>query len=389
MKKEDQGFTLIELIVSVAVLSVMTAILFKIFIMSGRMNMKAEREAAVLNEAKRTMEELKGSSFHELEKELSEGKLIEIAGSLYWYELLSEGEGQKGYRLIRTYGRDSKDGKAPYLVYVELDSGCYNSEEKEDQGKVYSINTYQMPNIVDVGSRENLVWEPDTLSKDDALLAEELLFKVNPKEKETDSEEDDTEEDTVEETYTEEDIVKYLSLEIGDQIKETDPKEKIIIAGMTLIYTVNQGEKNHLEDFSQTDTVKQFLSSFKKQVIWDQDARKPGNRIYVFLPETVWTEYKKILVSAKNKEKFDLCIIAPQSDSEMGMKRNDIQIVGPGKGNVVLYTNLKEDPISYSKAKTRLYRLNVAIYEADYEKQEKGRPEKGRELVRLQSTKSE
>lgn len=385
MKKEDQGFTLIELIVSVAVLSAMTAILLKIFILSGRMNMKAEREAAVLNEAKRTMEELKGSSFRELETGLSDGKPIEIAGNLYWHELLSEGERQKGYRLIKTYGRDSKDGRALYLVYAELESGCYSSEAEEDLEKVYSINTYRMPNIVDVGSFQNLVWEPDTLSKDDALLAEKLLFKVNSEEEETDSEEEGTEK----ETYTEEDIAKYLSLEIGDQIKETDPKEGIVIAGMTLVYTVNQSEKNHLGDFSQADTIKQFLGSFKKQVIWDQDTRKPGNRIYVFLPKTASTEYKKILISAKNKEKFELYIIAPQPDTKMRMKRNDIQIVGSGKENVVLHTNLEEDPISYSKAKTRLYRLNVVIYEADYEKQEKGRPGIGRELVRLQSAKSE
>ena len=74
MEKKDGGFTLIELLIALAVLSIMAGVLLQSFVVSRRMNTKARKDELLLDAAKRTMEELKGYPFEELEKFLAEGE---------------------------------------------------------------------------------------------------------------------------------------------------------------------------------------------------------------------------------------------------------------------------------------------------------------------------
>ena len=74
MEKKDGGFTLIELLIALAVLSIMAGVLLQSFVVSRMMNTKARKDELLLDAAKRTMEELKGYPFEELEKFLAEGE---------------------------------------------------------------------------------------------------------------------------------------------------------------------------------------------------------------------------------------------------------------------------------------------------------------------------
>ena len=71
MEKKDGGFTLIELLIALAVLSIMAGVLLQSFVVSRMMNTKARKDELLLDAAKRTMEELKGYPFEELEKFLA------------------------------------------------------------------------------------------------------------------------------------------------------------------------------------------------------------------------------------------------------------------------------------------------------------------------------
>ena len=138
MEKKDGGFTLIELLIALAVLSIMAGVLLQSFVVSRRMNTKARKDELLLDAAKRTMEELKGYPFEELEKFLAEGEgtaggRIMIGNTMYRIERLEEegagreaggGEGggqdgasetgqRQGYRLTAEYGHNpSGDGRA-------------------------------------------------------------------------------------------------------------------------------------------------------------------------------------------------------------------------------------------------------------------------------------
>ncbi|MEW3562467.1 type II secretion system protein, partial [Enterococcus avium] len=95
MEKKDGGFTLIELLIALAVLSIMAGVLLQSFVVSRRMNTKARKDELLLDAAKRTMEELKGYPFEELEKFLAEGDgtaggRIMIGNTMYRIERLEE-----------------------------------------------------------------------------------------------------------------------------------------------------------------------------------------------------------------------------------------------------------------------------------------------------------
>ncbi len=462
MKKKDGGFTLIELLIALAVLSIMAGVLLQSFVISRRMNTKARKDELVLDAAKRTMEELKGYPFEKLETFLAaggktpgtggdgdsegdEGGTVMIGNTIYRVERLEDGpdpdggaksvgtdgeDGEQtdsgtrqGYRLTAEYGRSpAGSGKAAYLICAEADYEKYNSTEDEDREKSYSINQYQMPNIADVSSFQNVVIEPQALMKDDKSLTSQLLLKVNPDEegdgediKEGEAEGIDSsggsgsEEET---EYTEDDVKRYLWL----TVKETAATEDEENEGGTLtvqaqaVYTVDETEGNH---YNEEHTIEVNLESVKKTVVKDEKTGLPANRIYLFLPDDetkyTWTSeaakdgngtvesgfpgFEKIYIGYSLDEKVEFFMVAANPDLYKESGINNKVTVEPAEGTeLLIYSNLDgKEPVSWKDAEKRLYHLTVTVYEADYggTGAENGEPERGREVLKLDSTKSE
>lgn len=426
MKQENQGFTLIELIIAIAVLSVMAGVLFQPFLISRRMNAKSRKEEVVLDVARKTMERFKGYSFSELEQlsETEEAGVLNIGGITYEYEpLLDKPSAEKeeeetngsdteikkeGYRLIREYKSKKTDDKAEYLICVEADRGRYGLEE--DSGS-YSINHYQMPNIADVSSFQNIVYDPLTLEKDDELLIEELLLKVNPEENEEEGEGENTKEDDGGSEDEEEkiifdieDISKYIFLNLEEQGtgREMTGADKLS-SHLKLVYTVAfsdaaAGEKKEkpqkIEDIPKGLSLISELPAIKRTVIIDEKYGKPLNRLYLFLPESV--EFESIFVTARLGHPYELYVIQPSLTAGEGMKKEDIILPREARkegGSIQLYSNLEikesvtqDQPVSLYEAENRLYHLTVTVYEADYSS---GELESGAEILRLDSAKPE
>ncbi|MCB6610338.1 type II secretion system protein [[Clostridium] symbiosum] len=458
MKKRNGGFTLIELLIALAVLSIMAGVLLQSFVISRRMNTKARKDELVLDAAKRTMEELKGYPFENLETFLaggggtpgeddgsgnSAGGNVVIGNTIYRVERLEDGSGsddgtpageeggdgnpsssgsRQGYRLTAEYGRDaSGSGKAAYLICAEADYEKYNSTEGEDQEKSYSINRYQMPNIADVSSFQNVVIEPQALMKDDKSLTSQLLLKVNPDEEEDeedggegaaeDSDGSGSEDETV---YTEEDVKRYLWL----SVKETAAADGGSGEAGTLtvqaqaVYTVKETEGN---SYSAEESVGASFASVKKNVVKDKKTGLPANRVYLFLPDNetkyTWTSeeakdggeaeesgfpgFDRIYIGSSLEEEMELFIVAANPDQYEAEEANQdekVKIESAEGTELLIYSNIGgKEPVSWKEAENRLYHLTVTVYEADYSGTgaENGDPERGREVLKLDSTKSE
>lgn len=454
MKKRNGGFTLIELLIALAVLSIMAGVLLQSFVISRRMNTKARKDELVLDAAKRTMEELKGYPFENLETFLaggggtpgegdgsgnSAGGNVMIGNTIYRVERLENESGsddgtpageeggdenppssgsRQGYRLTAEYGRDtSGSGKAAYLVCAEADYEKYNSAEDEDREKSYSINRYQMPNIADVSGFQNVVIEPQALMKDDKSLTSQLLLKVNPDEEEDGEDSGEgaaedsggLEDETV---YTEEDVKRYLWL----FVKETAAADGGSGEAGTLtvqaqaVYTVKETEGN---SYSAEESVEANFASVKKNVVKDEKTGLPANRVYLFLPDHetkyTWTSeeakdgreaeesgfpgFDRIYIGSSLEEEIEFFMVAANPDQYKENETDNKVTVEPAGGTeLLIYSNIGgKEPVSWKDAENRLYHLTVTVYEADYNGTgaETGEPERGREVLKLDSTKSE
>lgn len=419
MEKNNRGFTLLELMIAIAVLSVMAAMLFQIFILSGGIDRKSRREERLQEIAKQTMEALKGDSFAVFFQETWEAKEGDgadrgtaVIGEIsYAFEPLPSGT---GYLLNFEYGGDvassSSSGKFPqYMIEAKIDWGIYSEVAEENhKDSPYSINRYRMPNIVDVSSFQNVVLDPNTLMQQDALRMGELLLKVNPREGSAlDGEEQASGEEAP--VYTEENITRFLHVDLSEKIEEGDSESGKMVVRVNAIYTVDPNVRlqppDQVSDFDRLDvserTVITPLTSIKRKIIRDETTNKTMNRIYLFLPEPSahgGQIFEKLYVTSDTKETYELYVVAAADGlTKAGYisVEEKAQAASGKESRVELYTNLQDEgnkqdePISYHEAERRLYHLSVSIYEADYEGAGMGTaPVKGKKVLQLDSTKS-
>lgn len=401
MYKENRGFTLLELIISIAVLSIMAGVLFQAFVVSRRIDTKAAREERVQNLAKSVMEDMKGASFWELEKkaEGEEDGTVTIGSYTYTCEPLA-GSGEEaggtdydgGYLLKREHRiSGSPEDRADYLIEVEADANRYKSAAEGDFESSYSINRYRMPNIADVSSFQNIVISPDMMIRDDAIRVSELLEKVNPEE-ETGADGEPAEA-AAEPEYNENDVEKALRVDIAEATASGDEDAKLL-AGAYGIYTV-AGIPESMEAVDAALSVTFPVASFKKHVMLDEKTGKSLNRIYLFLPPESAVEYEKIYINSdidSDKEHFYELYVIVNADNTTGKTEESYITLKETTPSVLsLLTNLETNkPVSLYDAGNHLYRLQVTIYEADYAAAEgSAEPAKGKALLTLDSTKSE
>ncbi|MBR4529497.1 MAG: type II secretion system protein [Lachnospiraceae bacterium] len=102
--RNTAGFSMVELLVSVALMSVMTAILLQSFIVARRLNARVSTEQKIQTFAQTTMESMKAAPFTE--------------------ELLSGNAGRNGtYMLDDIAWRIEQDGSRVALIYNDVGNG--------------------------------------------------------------------------------------------------------------------------------------------------------------------------------------------------------------------------------------------------------------------------
>lgn len=157
MRINDKGFSLIEILISIAILVIIMVPLMGNFIRSMQMNKKAENYQIQSNLAASVMEGLKASSVSELIDEFNGSDFRLIPNELEDY-MRVEPEGADEYR--KTLANDEretdyfaihgvKSGGSVYDVFIKLDAV---TEYKKDEE---ALNNFNIPEIINLDEEAN------------------------------------------------------------------------------------------------------------------------------------------------------------------------------------------------------------------------------------------
>jgi prepilin-type N-terminal cleavage/methylation domain-containing protein len=251
MRRDNRGFSLIELLIAISVLSVMSGVLLRSFVLSRRFNAKARVDEIVLDAGEKTMEAIKGTSLTELDAQMknqlpeSESSEITLNGITYTCvktaqtaaspaseeadaaaieadenDATDENEvsgtsGDSGnYKYVLTSEPQTLGGtrgNGSYVIEAEIRWSLYgdpdaaasdavspasDDDSTEASGSVpdrSSVNTSQAPRIADVSIPQNIVLDHETLLSKEAAwwmyfdMLNESLITRDEEGKENDS----------------------------------------------------------------------------------------------------------------------------------------------------------------------------------------------------------
>ncbi|NLO08599.1 MAG: prepilin-type N-terminal cleavage/methylation domain-containing protein [Clostridiales bacterium] len=162
LKLDDKGFSLVELIISIAILVIIMVPLMSNFIRSMQMNKKAEKYQLQSNLAASLMEGLKASTTKEIINEFNGPKdSFEIIPNdiddIMRLELIAPGEYKK--RETGIYDEQATDyyaihgviaGGSAYDVFIRLDAATESYKTEADD-----LNNYPMPEIINLDEEAN------------------------------------------------------------------------------------------------------------------------------------------------------------------------------------------------------------------------------------------
>lgn len=192
--KKQKGFSLIELVVSVAILSIAVIALMQTFTLAARMNKQAGKDEKIQYLASNVMERIKAEDLNswreKLKKEGSPIENVQIGQEEYTvtYEGPDSGAAGSNYTLTFTTVPDKSsetiyNGKyvAEAIVKTEDYSKAATPDDKGEQ-TVSSINNYRVPVVHNVTASHNFLLGKDELAADPAavsLLAAKLEDQGN------------------------------------------------------------------------------------------------------------------------------------------------------------------------------------------------------------------
>lgn len=165
MKLENQGFSLLELLISIAVLVLIMVPLMSNFIQSMKLNKKAEKLQIQSNLAASIMEGLKASTIQEV--------LEEFNGSEFTFDIIpnpvtdvlrlkkvSEGvyeesnsSDEQSACFFAIHGIEA--GGTAYDAFIELDAVSYQKEVTRGSEQVGTMNKYPMPQVINLDEKAN------------------------------------------------------------------------------------------------------------------------------------------------------------------------------------------------------------------------------------------
>ncbi len=181
--KKQKGFSLIELVVSVAILSIAVIALMQTFTLAARMNRKAGKDEKVQYLASNVMERIKAenlNSWREKAKNAgSDGVPRKIGQEEYTVTYEGPDSGTAGSNYTLTFTTDPNkssetiyNGKyvAEAIVKTKDYSKAATPEDKGEQ-TVSSINNYRVPVVHNVTASHNFLLGNDELAADPAAVS--------------------------------------------------------------------------------------------------------------------------------------------------------------------------------------------------------------------------
>lgn len=179
--KKQKGFSLIELVVSVAILSIAVIALMQTFTLAARMNRKAGKDEKVQYLASNVMERIKAEDLNSWKKSVMDAgenglKDKTIGQEKYdiTYGPADEGAGRSNNILTFTTKPDETIYNGKYVVVARVSTNDYSkAATPEDKGEqtVSSINNYRVPVVHNVTASHNFLLGNEELAADPAAVS--------------------------------------------------------------------------------------------------------------------------------------------------------------------------------------------------------------------------
>lgn len=340
--RRNKGFTLIETLVSVALLTISSGLFLRLFLAGNRINAVSYEKERAMDMAEEAVEIFKSCDLEEILEEREMG-LTEIYGQTWNVE-----EETGAY----IFTRSLEAAGETWMVEVKADYGVYQqrteTEEAVGTPSALAADLYEQPKISHIENSCNIVISPEDLSSGE-----------------------DSSEEEEEISEQEEEAVKLLDVAVSSD------NERIQVS----VSEVSPGDLK--EDGQKEADIQEEIFSEETDVAITKDGLE--NSIYIFLPETA--VYEKIRISAGSRldgSPYKVWIIVPESGISYPSLKEYLIVRGGGK--VEIFSNIPRKPgekpilTETEEPIKRLYRLEAAVIMGEDPKEE---------LVRLVSTKRE
>ena len=334
--RRNEGFSLLELLISFTVLSVLTGVLLQIFVTGRRIQMSTGEEEHLMDAAGQVMEEIKGFSLGNLRRELRElpepEKTLKLTDSGVEYTCVLREDG--ALEIEGQYGEVLSENKRKICVSAIILPWVQNSGSTREKGIEKEKGNFENEHIHigDIAADCNIVLMSDVLAE----------------EKSQD-----------EESEPEEEQERKYSLDI--HVEERD------ILRVTVYLTENTdsdlSENQEEEDEAGEDIRRKVLSEERKRII-DENGEL-ANRIYLFLSEENMPE--QIFLSGNLKSSCQVYIIdGGKTMNPEDIFVNDVSALHYRGKDFLLYTNLDGDiPVASKPEESCLYQISVCAWIED------------------------
>ncbi|MDU6265976.1 MAG: prepilin-type N-terminal cleavage/methylation domain-containing protein [Anaerocolumna aminovalerica] len=309
---ENKGFSLVELLVGIAIIALVFGPILKNFLASARVNVKARKVQQETILAQNIVEDVKAKTILEIASTYNDNTIVHADKTIYTKKLV-------------------QDGKNKYDVQITIDKDVY--KDVNSDGDPIGYNNYKMPVINDINEMKNVI----ATENRETYMAISLLYNNYRWYREQ------TKTDTgyTVGEYSEDDIRMNLNRDIQVNIKNLNGNIEVRVEA---VYTCGAVPGSGSESY----------------VFKERDYNSDMNGIYVFYKPII---HDKVTIHKDSTitETIDLFLVS--QDISYGIILDNPDFI-PVYSNVSLTS-----PLVKKETKTRLYDVTIKLFSAgvDYD----------------------
>lgn len=316
---DDKGFSLVELLVCMAIIALVFGPILKNFLVSAKVNAKAKKVQQETTLAQNIVEDVKAKTILEIASTYNDNTIVHGDKTIYTKKLI-------------------QDGKNKYNVQIIIDKGVYKDANPNRDPIGY--NNYKMPVIEDINEAKNVI----ATENHETSMAISVLYnnyRWNRELTKTDTGY------TVGE-YSEDDIRTGLNRDIQVTINNFSGNIRVKVEA---VYTCEAVPGCGRESY----------------VLKETDYNRDMHGIYVFYKPIT---HDKVTIHKDNTitDTIDLFLVSQSTGGEVG---TDYTIMLDNPNFVPVYSNNASlsNPLVKKETKTRLYDVTVKLFSAgeDYD----------------------
>lgn len=324
--RKNKGFSLIEIVVAIAILGIIVLPLLNSFVTSSRVNAKARKKLRATEAAKNVLEDIRGYNIKEISESILTGGTTPKIESTRATELAFDGAEYREKTEFETSTRlDPVTNTNNFYPTTDKNYYFYLEGINEDGLKLNALLKFKGKLIKDSTTKSKITpidTDRDILV-DNTVLADDVLEKLRL---------DRTKPENIRDTATKQNISRKITIDI---VKSGDDNATITAKFEYAYNGVGIGDISGVRNYL-TDTPKKEIRG-----------------VYLFY--SPWTESNisdKIVINNKTKKNVDIYIVRQDNAGIPAVRTTDISVneesgnLG-GNSSIRIYTNIPKTEASY------------------------------------------